>query len=89
MGNILLLIAGPLAIRVLASLGIGFVSFAVLSHIASAVSDNVLNAYQGMSGPVLALATLLGVGQAFGIILGAIIARAAFAAIPRLGKITQ
>jgi hypothetical protein len=77
MGNILMLIAGPLAIRVLLALGFGWVSYEVLSTIAGNVSDLAVAYYQGMSSQM-----------AIGIILGAILSRAAFASIPRLQKLT-
>jgi len=88
MVNLLMIFAGSIAFKVLAALGIGFVSYAALTTLAGAVSDNVVALYSGMGSQMLAIATMLGVGQAMGIVLGAIIARATFAAIPRLQKLT-
>jgi hypothetical protein len=59
-----------------------------LSTIAGNVSDLAVAYYQGMSSQMLAIANMSGFGQAIGIILGAILSRAAFASIPRLQKLT-
>ncbi len=83
-----MMFAGPLAWKVLAALGIGFVSYAALITLANSVKDNVISAYSGMGSQALAIASLLGVGEAIGILLGAIIARATLAAIPRLQKLS-
>lgn len=84
-GAFLLALAGPIARRVLLSLGLGVVSYAGLALIAEQVKTAVVDNYGALSGNVLDLLNLLGAGQAIGIVLGAIIARAAFAAISRIG----
>lgn len=84
-GSFLVALAGPVARRVLLSLGIGVVSYAGLTLIASQVSDAVVANYGVLSGNVRDVLNLLGAGQAIGIVLGGIIARAAFAAVARIG----
>ena len=84
-GVFLLALVGPLARRVLLSLGLGVISYAGLALIAEQVKTAVIDNYGALSGNVLDLLNLLGAGQAIGIVLGAIIARAAFAAIARIG----
>lgn len=84
-GAFLVALAGPVARRVLASLGLGVISYAGLSLVAVQVKDAVIANYGNLSGVVLDLMNLIGFGQAVGILLGAIIARAAFAAISRIG----
>lgn len=81
--------AGPIAKYVLTSLGIGFITFAALNTLASAVTTHVQTNYGAMPASVAAIADLLGVGTAIGIILGGITARASYAAIARLGKLTS
>lgn len=84
----LALAAGPIAKYVLQSLGIGFITFAALTTLVNALTAHVQTAYGAMPASVAQIADLLGVGTAIGIILGAIAARAAYAALARLGKIT-
>lgn len=80
--------AGPIAKRVLASLGMGFISFAALTTAVNAVVDAARASYGSMSGSMLQISDLLGIGTAIGIILGGIVARASFAAASRLGKLS-
>lgn len=88
-GAFLLSLAGPIARKVLASLGLGIVSYAGLTLVANQVRDAVVNSYGQISGSVLDILNLLGAGQAIGIVLGGIIARAAFAAISRIGVMSS
>lgn len=81
-------LAGPLARKVLLALGLGVVSYAGLNLIADQLRDVITEKYSLLSGPVLDLLNLIGFGQAVGIVLGAIIARAAFAAISKIGAMS-
>lgn len=88
MGNFAVFLLGlvtPLVRKALVALGLGVVSYAGLTFVAGQVRDAVIANYGTISGSVLDLLNLLGAGQALGIILGGIIARAAFAAISRIG----
>ncbi|MBN8764050.1 MAG: hypothetical protein BGP20_07025 [Thiobacillus sp. 63-78] len=88
MGNLAVFLLGlvtPLVRKALVALGLGVISYAGLALIANQVRDAVIANYGAMSGSVLDLLNLLGAGQALGIILGGIIARAAFAAVSRIG----
>lgn len=87
-GSFLVAITGPIARRAAASLGIGLVTYGGLILIANQVKDAVISNYGQLSGSVLDLLNLLGAGQALGIVLGAIIARAAFGAMSRLGALS-
>ena len=87
-GAFLVALAGPIARRVLFSLGLGIVSFAALSAIASQVKDAVISNYGQIPQSILPILDLLGAGQALGIILGGIIARAAFGALGHIGRTT-
>lgn len=84
-GAFLVALAGPLARRVMLSLGLGVISFAGLSVVASQVVTAVQDKYATIGGPVLDLLNLIGTGTALGIVLGGIVARAAFAAFSRIG----
>lgn len=89
MGNLaawLLAMAGPLAARVLASLGIVWLTYEVLTTLASNVQSQVTTLWGGMPAAMLAFANLTGLTGAVGIMLGALVARAALAAAARLGK---
>lgn len=87
-GAFLLGLAGPLARRVMLSLGLGMVSYAGLALVAAQVRDAIIEKYSTISGSVLELLNLIGFGQAVGIILAAIIARAAFAAVSKIGAMS-
>lgn len=81
-------IVGPLAKRVLTSLGIGWITYEGVSESLDAARSAVLAAWGGLSGTVLDLLSLAGMGTALGIILGAVAARAGLAFIARLGRLT-
>lgn len=85
LGAFLLGLATPIARRVLLSLGLGVISYAGLTVVATQIVDAAKSNYEGMAGTVLDLLNLIGTGQALGIVLGGIVARAAFAAISRIG----
>jgi len=80
----LLSITGSLAARVLTSLGIGFMTFAALTTLASAVVSNATSSYQSMPATVLALVNLAGGGTGLGIILAAFVTKASLMAIKKL-----
>lgn len=80
--------AGPIAKYVLASLGIGFISYVALTAVTGALIDHVEFTYRSLPASMLQIANLLGVGTAIGIVLGGIVARASYAAITRLGKLS-
>lgn len=88
-GVFLLALVGPLARRVMLSLGLGVVSYMGLTLIAAQVRDAVIANYSQMSGSVLQLLNLIGFGQAVGVLLGAIVARAAFSAVSRIGAMSS
>lgn len=90
MGNLaawVLALATPLAIRVLAALGIGWITYEGVTILASSVIGSASGLWGGLTGNVLRMATLLGLSDAVAIMLGALTARAALVAVARLGKI--
>jgi len=69
---------GPLAIRVLTSLGIGVISYAGLSVGVTAALTYLQTQYAGIPSAAASLANLAGLGQCLGIITAAITFRVAF-----------
>lgn len=88
-GSFLVALAGPVARRVMISLGLGVVSYGGLTLIATQIKDAVIANYSAISGQVFDLLNLIGLGQAIGILIGAIIARVAFAAVSRIGVMSS
>lgn len=78
----------PLAKKVLVSLGIGVLTYGGLSLIAQQVQNEVVGLWGQVSGDMLSMASLLGIPQSFGVLLGAIMARVALIAVGRLGRIS-
>jgi len=85
----LLAIAGPLAIRVLSALGIGFVTYGGLTLVANQVRDQVLSGLSGLSGSAYQVIAMTGIFESIGIMLGALSARATLMAISKIGRITS
>jgi Protein of unknown function (DUF2523) len=81
--------AGPIAKQVLASLGVGVITYAGLSLLVDNITASVQANYGMLPSSAAAIADLLGVGAAFGIILGAIVARVSYAAIGKIGKLSS
>lgn len=86
---LLISLAGNLVARGLLSLGMGFVSYQVLVTIASRVADQITILWGTGLAPVLSMLELAGIGQAIGIILGGMMARATLGASIVLQKVTQ
>lgn len=78
----------PLAKKILASLGIGFLTYQGLSLIAAQVQGAVLSSWGQLGGVTLQILSLAGIPQAIGIALGAMAAKTALLAVGRLGKVS-
>ena len=78
---------GPLAKRALVAVGVGWVTYEALGVAVEAVRVEMVAQWGQMSGDVAGLLALGGVGQACGIVLGALAARGALMAGARLGKV--
>lgn len=79
----------PLVRRALLALGLGVVTYAGLSVLADQVVSAVRDNYGSLSGVSIQILNLLGVGEALGIVLSAIVARATFAAVARIGVVSS
>ena len=80
-------VVGPLARRVLSSLGIGWVVYSGYTLIIEQIKTQVSSYWGAMSADMLALMSLAGFGEAFGIILGALAYRGAVLALGHLGRV--
>jgi len=80
----LMSLVGPVAKRVLLSLGFGLVSYAAISTAVNSLLGSARSAWGGMSGDVLALVELSGASTALSIIAGAIVAKVALMAVTKL-----
>lgn len=80
-------VVGPLARRVLSSLGIGWVVYSGYTLIIEQIKTQVSSYWGVIPADMLALMSLAGLGEAFGIILGALAYRGAVLALGHLGKV--
>jgi len=78
----------PLAKKVLASLGIGFLTYEGLTAIGSQVQSAVISSWGSIGGATIQILNLAGATSAVGILLSAITAKVALVAIGRIGKVT-
>lgn len=78
LGQFLESAVGPLAKRVLSSLGLGFLSYSAVTLVMQQAIDFAKTHYQGLPADVLALAGLSGIGEGLGIIASAMIFRVSF-----------
>ena len=84
----LLAAAWPIAKKVLLMLGIGWVTYEGLSLLGGQVVAEVSAIWGTMPAAMLQMASLLGIPQSIGIVLGAMTARIAYVAVGKLGKVT-
>jgi Protein of unknown function (DUF2523) len=83
----LLAIAWPIAKKVLAGLGIGWLTYEGVTAALNAVIGAVQANWGAVSGSILQIASLGGIPEVMGIICGALVARLAIATVARLGKV--
>jgi len=83
-GSFLAAIVGPLAKKVLVALGFGIASYAAVTAALAQVLNAARTAYGGLSGDVLALVDLAGVGVAASILAGALTARVSLQVLKKL-----
>lgn len=89
LGQLLIALATTIPGKVLTALGIGWLTFTGVTAAASTIRDSVLAAWGGIPGAVAQIFSLGGVDEAVGVVLGAYVAKAALAAIPKLGKVVS
>lgn len=79
---------GPIAKRLLASLGIGWITYEGYSFVVDQAKSSLASAWGGMTSEALSMASSSGFGVAFGIILGAFAFKITSSVFTRLGKLT-
>lgn len=84
----LMALGGPLARRVLASLGIGMVSYAGMSALLESTFDLVVTQLAGLGAETAAILARGGVFDALAIGAGGMLAAASLLAFKRLGVLT-
>ena len=82
-------LALPLARKVLTGLGFGLISYAGINGAFQAVVATSQASYNGMAPMILQLAGLGGIGQACGIVAGAMAFRIGFTSLTKLGIIPK
>lgn len=73
--------------RVLASLGMGFITFGAFTALVTSFTSTVSGYWGGIGGSALQLISLAGFPEALGMVIGAIVTRISISALPKLGKI--
>lgn len=74
--------------KVLAALGIGWITYSATQTAIDQVKEQVQGAWNALPSAAATLASMAGFDVAFGVILGAYVARATLIALPKLGKLT-
>lgn len=77
----------PLAKRVVVGLGLGIVSFAAISALVNQLITLAQTEYSGLPQMALGLAGLLGLGDALGMISGAMIVRVSLTTMKKFGVV--
>ena len=78
---------GPLLKRALVAIGFGTITYTGLQAAFDAAKAQVIANYGQLSGVSMQIADLAGVGQAMGIVLGALAARVGLVVLSKIGRI--
>lgn len=78
-------VSAPIAQRVLTGLGIGTITYVGLDATFNVIKTEIITNWGALPSAVLTILTISGIGQAVGIVLGAISARVVMMQIKRLG----
>ncbi len=85
LGAFLAAAVSPLAKKVLASLGLGILSFTAVTTALNAAIGMAQSYFTGLPSMIFGLAGLAGIGTGMGIIAGAMVARVTFNTLKRIG----
>lgn len=80
---------GSLAKKVLASLGFGIITFAAISTALNTALGYAQSAYSGLPAYAAAFLGLSGVGYGLGLVSAALVFRASYLALPKLGQLAK
>ncbi|ANE55664.1 DUF2523 family protein [Methylomonas sp. DH-1] len=86
--NLFVLLSSSLPGRVLAALGIGWLTYAGLATAVQSVVTATWSAWNSLPAAAYQLASLAGFTDSIGITAAALVARVSVAALPRLGKLS-
>lgn len=89
LGAFLTTYGGYIVIKILLSLGIGVISYAAITALIAQLLASAQSLYGGFPAFALQIANLAGFGQAFGIIAGALLFRASFIFINKIGLLPK
>jgi len=84
LGTFLLAIAGPIAKRLLVSLGFGIVSYAAVGTALTQVLSAAKNAWGGLAAEPLAIIQIAGINTAVSIVAGALVAKVGLNSLKKL-----
>ena len=85
--NFLIWIAGPIAIRVLTTLGLGVVSFTGFTAVLAFAYNSMQASFSGLPADAMSLLFLSGMPQGMAIILSALSARIALAQVSKIQSV--
>lgn len=77
LASLLMGLAGPMLLRALTVVGVGTVTFTGVTQALEALITNMQSSWSALPAAMLALASIAGVPQALGIVVGAQVARVA------------
>lgn len=86
---LLLSLATSIPGRVLTALGVGWITFSGVTSAVDSVRSGALSAWGSLPGDIAALFGLAGIDEGIGVILGAVVAKAAIIALPKLGRLSS
>lgn len=79
---------GPIAKRLLASIGVGWITYEGYSYVVDQAKSSLVAAWGGMTADAMSMASASGFGVAFGIVLGAFTFKITSSVFTRLGKLS-
>lgn len=88
LAGLLIGLIGSAPSRMLASLGMGFISFAAYAAVGDLLISNIQASWSNIGTDVLAYLNLAGFGTGFGIILGCVVTRLSLTQLSSLGKLS-
>jgi hypothetical protein len=86
--SLLTSLAGPIAKKALAALGMGVLSYAAVQAAFAGVQAALLASYGQISADIVGPLNMAGFGQAIGIVLGAMSARFSLLAVKKIGMMS-
>lgn len=89
LGAFLVAIAGSVATRVMLALGLGVITYSGLTYIADQIRAAALASWGQIPATVVQLLGLAGVGDAIGIILGAVAVKIALRPLSFIGRVVS